>query len=67
MGWNTELTAASAAGDEATYFPDTSDVHGYTSAVFTAPKRESIGSLSGEAVAMRAIHSAIRPRAAWVG
>lgn len=39
MGWNTELTAASAAGDEATYFPDTSDVHGYTSAVFTAPKK----------------------------
>ena len=39
MGWNTSLTAASAAGDGATYFPDTQAVHGYTASAFTAPKK----------------------------
>ena len=39
MGWNSELTAASAVGDMATYSPDTSEAHGYTAASFTAPKK----------------------------
>ena len=39
MGWNTALTATSAVGDGATYYPDTMDAHGYTSAAFTAPKK----------------------------
>ena len=39
MGWNTSLTDKSAAGDGATYSPDTTEAHGYTADAFTAPKK----------------------------